>query len=96
MVDQLIQCKTKKLSVNWAPGNFTIKTRERNDIFKDILEHGSHSDWKNGKSIFQPEESQGFLPIILENQKNYSGKLEKNTGKVREISQKYCKYGTIL
>ena len=49
-----------------------------------LLVHGSHSGWKNGR-VFS---SQGILPKILEeSEKNYTGKLEKNVRKVREICQ---------
>ena len=39
------------------------------------------------EGIFQSGKSQGILPKILENQEKLYWKIEKNTGKVREICQ---------
>ena len=70
--------------------------------FRDIFMHGSHWGWKSGKTwknakafssqgkvrVFcQDWKSQGILLKIWKNQKKLYWKIEKNTGKVREICQ---------
>ena len=68
----------------------------------EMCVHGSHRDWNSGKTwkngkafssqgkvreICQDWKSQGILLKVLENQKKLYWKIEKNTGKVKEICQ---------
>ena len=54
---------------------------------------GSHRDWKNGKALSSQgilsrlEKSGNFTQNTVKIRKNYTGKLKKNTTKVREICQ---------
>ena len=81
-------------------GSFGLLTKEPYTIQRALYNHersiivvgvllivltgtGKRKTWKNGKAF----SSQGILLKILENQEKLYWKIEKNTGKVREISQ---------
>ena len=60
---------------------------------RTVQSHGSHQDWKTGETWKMGrhfpvgEKSGNFTQNTGKIRKNFTGKLEKNTGKVREICQ---------